>query len=187
MASTRRLGILALVSAFVVAAGGCTGGGGGTAESTPEITERTFALKLQTTPVEVGFLAAELSNLTVVERVREGSGEVVDPPELRGTLKVKNVSEDRTARLIGGRLRYLGRDGRAITLAEGRNAPTFTFYSYGDRVDPGKETSLTLDVPFPAAAMKDAALDDMQLELSYVPTPFVTEAATMPATLVARE
>lgn len=184
MALTRRLRILTIITAVAVAAGGCTGSNG-TADNAPKITERTFAVDVGETPVRVGFLSALLTNVSVMERVQEGSGEVVDPPKLRGTLKIKNTSEDRTARLVGGRLRYLGPDGKAIALAAGREAPTFTFYSYGDRIDPGKETSLSLDVPFPAAAVKDTALGDMQLELTYVPTPFVTEAATIPTTLAA--
>ncbi|MBI1735498.1 MAG: hypothetical protein HYR51_10020 [Candidatus Rokubacteria bacterium] len=179
----QRLAVLVIVAGLAAIAAGCTGGDG-TADGASAVKERSFVVKLAPTPLRVGFLTAELSNVSVVERVREGSGEVVEPAQLRGTLKVKNMSEDQTARLVGGTLRYLGADGRTIALAAGREAPTFTFYSYGDRVDPGKETSLGLDVPFPAAAMNGAGLDDLRLELSYIPTPYRTEAATVAATLV---
>ena len=179
------LSVLAMITALGLTATGCTGGSGQD-DPAAAVKTRTFGVNVATTPLRLGFLAAEFSNLSVVDEVREASGEVVAPPKLRGTLKVKNVSEDRAARLVSGTVRYLGRDGRTIALASGREAPTFTFYSYGDRVDPGKETTVSIDVPFPAAAMKATPLDDLQLELTYVPTPFVREAVTTPATIVVR-
>lgn len=181
-----RIAALLVAAGLTAVAAGCTGGDG-TAESTPTVTERTFALKIEPTPMRVGFLTAELSNVSVVERVDTGSGQVVDPPKLRGTLKIANTSEAQTARLVVGTLRYLDKQGQPIALAAGREAPSFTFYSYGDRVDPGKDTSLSLDVAFPAAATNGTPLDDLRIELTYIPAPLVTQAATVSAALVAND
>jgi hypothetical protein len=183
MTVKRSLFALGVVVGVGLGASACTGG-----SSPPDpaatITTRTFAVTLTSSPMRLGFLTAEFGDLSVVDQVREATGEPVEPPKLRGTLKVKNVSEDRAARLVGGTVRYLDRNGRAIALAAGRDAPAFTFYS-GDRVDPGKETSASIDVPFPAAAMKATPLDDLQVELTYITSPFVREAATTGATVVA--
>jgi hypothetical protein len=112
-------------------------------------------MKLPPTPMRVDFLTAELMELSVIERVAPGSGEVVEPPRLHGTLRIRNTSSDRTARLVGGAIESVGTDGRRIPLGSGRADTAFTFYSYsGDRVDPGEDTSQTIDIPFPAAALK---------------------------------
>ena len=68
--------------------------------------------------------------------------EVVQPPRLQGTLKLRNETVDQTARLISGSLEFLDHHGNPIPVASDREAPRFTFYAYsGDRLDPGMETS----------------------------------------------
>jgi hypothetical protein len=184
---SRRLGFLVILGTVTMSGAGCTGGSGTAADTAPAVEERTFALKLTPTPLRVAFLTAELTDLSVVEGVRQGSGEVVEAPKLRGMLKVKNTSKDRTARLVGGTIEYLGAEGHPIALAPGRGDTAFTFYTYsGDRVDPGKDTSQTINVPFPAAAINGEKLAEVRLTLTYIPTPYRTEAATVSASLVAQ-
>lgn len=178
--------LMVILGAITVTGVGCTRGDGTAADTAPEVEERTFAVKLEPTPLRVGFLTAELADLRVVERVREGSGEVVDPPKLHGQLKLKNTSADRSARLVGGTVEYIGADGNEITPASGRGDTTFSFYSYSERIDPGKDMSQGIEVPFPAAAVNGAGLSELRLELTYVPTPFRTGAATASASLVAQ-
>lgn len=180
--------LLAVLGVLAVTGAGCSGGTGTAADTTPRVEERTFALDLTPTPLRLDFLTAELTELSVVERVQQGSGDIVDAPKLRGTLKVKNTSTDRTARLVGGAVEYLDGDGDAIALAPGRGDATFAFYSYsGERVDPGKDTTQTVDVPFPVAALNGDGLAEMRLRLTYIPTPYRTDAATAAASLVARD
>jgi hypothetical protein len=179
------LGVLGVIA---VTGAGCSGGNGTAADTSPQVEERTFALDLASTPLRLDFLTAELTELSVVERVRKGSREVVAAPTLRGMLKVKNTSSDRTARLVGGAVEYLDADGDPIALAPGRGDAAFTFYSYsGERVDPGKDTTQTIDVPFPVAALNGDEFAEMRLRLTYIPTPYRTDAATVTATLVARD
>lgn len=150
----------------------------------PSIELKTFALKPASAPVKIAFLTGELKDLKVTERVEQGSGTAVEPPRLRATLKVKNVSPDQAIRLISGRIEYADAAGNAIQLAEGRGGASFKFYAYQqDRLDPGMETSQDIDVPFPAAALKEKKLGDIRLELSYIPTAYRIEAAKIPLSL----
>jgi len=108
----------------------------------------------------------------------------VDPPKLRATLKLKNSSENQAARLISGKIEYADAQGKLIPLAEGRGDTSFKFYSYGpDRLDPGLETSQSIEVPFPAAPLKDKTLRDIRLELSYIPTPYKEETVHIQVSL----
>lgn len=146
----------------------------------PEIVETSFALTPATAPVRAAFLAGNLQDMKVTQREEKGSGRMVDPPKLSATLRLKNTSEDQAARLLSGKIEYADADGKAISLAEGRGDTSFKFYSYQmDRLDPGMETTQTLEVPFPAAALKGERLKDIRLELSYIPTPYKEEIVTI--------
>lgn len=184
----RRVVFLGVAGVVALGGAGCTRGGETTAKAVAEIEERTYAVQLAPTALRIDFLAAELTGLQVVERVRRGSGEVVDKPMLRGTLRVKNTSDDRAVRIVSGALEYLGADGRPIALPADRGGSTFTFYAYsgGDRIDPGKELSQSIDVAFPSAAVNGASLAEVRLGLTYLPTPYRRETATVPASLVAK-
>lgn len=145
---------------------------------------KTFALAPAIAPVKAAFLTGQLQDLKVTERVEQGTGKVVDPPKLRATLKLKNVSQDRSVRLLSARIGYLDAEGKLIALAEGREDTSFKFYAYAtDRLDPGMETSQDIEVPFPAAALKEKRLRDIRLELSYIPTPYTEETINIPASL----
>jgi hypothetical protein len=148
---------------------------------TPRITEKTFTLTEATVPVELDALAGQLSGLTVMQRVNAETGEVVHAPQLRGTLKLKNTSDDRAIRLLAGELEYLDTAGVLIPVAEGREKPAFKFYGYsGDRLDPGAEFSQSVEVTFPKAALEQRPLAQVRLNLTYIPTPFREESVTVP-------
>lgn len=150
----------------------------------PEIVETNFTLTPATAPVMASFLTGELKDMKVTQRVEKVSGKVVDPPKLSATLKLKNTSEDRAARLLSGKIEYVDADGNAIPLAQGRDDIGFKFYSYQmDRLDPGMDTTQTLEVPFPAVALKGKKLNDIRLELSYIPTPYEEETVSIPVSL----
>jgi hypothetical protein len=154
------------------------------ASDTPQIEEKTFAVKPATSTLRVGFLTGELTDVKVVESVNQQTGEVVQAPRVRGTLKLKNPTADQTARLISGSLEFLDADGNPIPVAAGREAPSFTFYAYsGDRLDPGMETSHTLDVSFPAAGLDRQRLADIRVKVTYIPDPYRAESATVPVAL----
>ena len=150
----------------------------------PQVEDKSFPVTPGTATVKAAFLTGELQDLRVTERVEKGSGKVVDPPKLRATLKLKNSSENQAARLIAGKIEYADAQGKLIPLAEGRGDTSFKFYSYGpDRLDPGLETSQSIEVPFPAAPLKDKTLRDIRLELSYIPTPYKEETVHIQVSL----
>jgi hypothetical protein len=150
----------------------------------PQVEEKTFALTPSTAAMKATFLTGELQDMKVTERVEKGTGKVVDPPKLWATLKLKNTSEDQAARLIVGKIEYADAEGKAIPLAEGRGDTSFKFYSYQtERLDPGMETTARVEVPFPAAALKDKKLQDIRLELTYIPTPFKEETVNIKVSL----
>jgi hypothetical protein len=154
------------------------------ATDTPQIEEKSFAVKPATSTLRVGFLTGKLTDLEIVERVNKQTGEVVQAPRVRGTLKLKNPTADQTARLVSGSLEFLDADGNPIPLAAGREAPRLSFYAYsGDRLDPGMETSHTLDVSFPAAALDGQPLADIRVKVTYIPDPYRAESATVPVAL----
>jgi hypothetical protein len=137
----------------------------------PQVEEKTFALSPASAPVKAAFLTGELQDMKVTERVEQGTGKVVDPPKLVATLKLKNTSGDETARLIAGRVEYEDTKGQPISLA--RKDTSFKFSSYQtERLDPGMEVTQRIDVPFPAAAVTGKNLQDIRLELTYIPTPY---------------
>ncbi|MGH7389721.1 MAG: hypothetical protein ACREM3_09730 [Candidatus Rokuibacteriota bacterium] len=151
---------------------------------TSQVEDKTFTVKPATSALRVGFLTGQLTDLQVVQRVNEQTGEVVQAPRLRGTLKLKNATSDQTARLVSGSLEFLDGDGKAIPLGAGREEPRFTFYGYGgDRLDPGMETSHTIDTSFPAAALDGQRLADIRVEVTYIPDPYREESATVPISL----
>jgi hypothetical protein len=153
----------------------------------PRIEEKTVMLRPETIPVRVGILSGQLSNLSVVQRVNADTKEVVYAPQLRGTLTLKNGSPDQAVRLVSGRVEYLDDAGAPIALKPDRSETGFNFYSYSsERLDPGKEISHSVDVPFPAVALDGVALSDIRLRVTYLPAPYRQESVEVPVTVAAR-
>jgi hypothetical protein len=158
--------------------------GRGTASSGMQQEEKAFALAPDHVSVRTAFLTGELQDLRVSERVDRGTSNVVDPPWLHATLKLKNVSADQTARLIGGRIEYMDSERKLISLAKERKDTTFSFATYpSDRLDPGMETSQAIEVPFPSEAVAPAKLRDIRLKLTYTPLPYKEESVTIPVSV----
>jgi hypothetical protein len=93
--------------------------------ATPQVEEKIFTVKPATSTLRVGFLTGQLSDVKIAESVNQQTGEVVQAPRIRGTLKLKNPTTDQTARLVGGSLEFLDADSKPIPLASGREAPRF--------------------------------------------------------------
>ena len=135
--------------------------------------------------VHSGAVSGELKDLKVTETVEQGSGNVVASPTLFGTLDLKNGSKDEAVRLVSGDLRYIGADGKQIKMGKDRTAPTISFSNYGDGsvLNPGKETTQTLSVDFPARALKAKNLKDIRVDLAYTESPYKDEALDFPVTI----
>jgi hypothetical protein len=114
--------------------------------------------------------------MKVTERVEKGSGRLVSPAKLTGMLKLKNTSKDQAVRLVGGKIQYIDAQGQPIKLEETRTEPTIKFATYGsERLDPGQDATQSVDVDFPAEALKAKRLKEIRLELAYIPSPYKEE------------
>lgn len=144
--------------------------------------DKVFAITPASVKVHSGAVTGELKDLKVTETVEQGSGKVVTAPTLSGTLDLKNSSADQAVRLVSGDLRYIGADGKPIELGKDRTAPVISFSSYGDGsvLNPGKETTQTLSVDFPARALKARNLKDIRVDLAYTESPYKDEALNFP-------
>ena len=127
--------------------------------------------------LKAGIVTAELADMRITERIEEGSGRVITPAKLTGRIIIKNTSRDQAVRLVGGKLRYVGADGQPLKLEDTRTEPAMKFGSSNAQLDPGQEASDSLDVEFPAAALKGETLKSIHLDLAYVPSPYREETA----------
>src|SRR6266542_3061520 len=90
--------------------------------------------------------------------------------------ELKNTSANQTVRLVTGKIQYIDFQGQPIKLEESRTDSTIKFATYGsERLDPGQDATQSLDVDFPAEALKAKKLKEIRLELAYIPSPFQEE------------
>jgi len=140
------------------------------------IEDKVYTVTPASVNVKAGIVTGEVTELKVTERVEKGSDRVVSPAKLTGTLKLKNTSANQTVRLVAGKIQYIDAQGQVIKLEESRTDPTIKFATYGsERLDPGQDATQSLDVDFPAAALKAKKLKEIRLELAYIPSPFKEE------------
>jgi hypothetical protein len=152
---------------------GCSQQGSGTAVV---IEDKVYTVTPASVNVKAGIVTGEVTELKVTERVEKGSDRVVSPAKLTGTLKLKNTSPNQTVRLVAGKIQYIDAQGQVIKLEASRTDPTIKFATYGsERLDPGQDATQSLDVDFPAEALKAKKLKEIRLELAYIPSPFKEE------------
>lgn len=144
----------------------------------PVISDKVYTVTPDSVKVTAGIVSGELTEMKVTERVEEGTGRVVNPAKLTGKLALKNISADQAVRLIGGKILYIDAQGQIIKLAANRAEPSITVgSSYGppERLDPGQDSTKSVDAEFPVEALKAKKLKEIRLELSYIPAPFKEE------------
>ncbi|HEV8642384.1 MAG TPA: hypothetical protein VGV13_14910, partial [Methylomirabilota bacterium] len=106
--------------------------------------------------------------------------------KLTGTLKLKNTSANQTVRLVAGKIQYIDAQGQPIKLEAARTEPTLRFPTYGnERLDPGQDATQSLDVEFPADALKAKKLKEIRLELAYIPSPYREETVNFTVSISA--
>jgi len=151
--------------------------------ATTQPVEKSYTL-VSSAPMKVDFLTGQFEGLTITERIDPKTNDVVDRPELRGTLKLKNDSKDQSARLLGGSLVILDAKGQVIPVGKDRGDTSFTFSAYEtQRLDPGKETSQMIDVPFPRAGLKAGEIHSIRLDLNYLPSVYRAQSVDYPVSL----
>jgi hypothetical protein len=140
------------------------------------VEDKTYTVMPAAMKVKAGIVTGEVTEMKVTERVEKGSGRVVSPAKLTAKVVLKNSSADQTVRLVAGKIQYVDGQGQPIKLEEARSEPTLKFQTYGnDRLDPGQESTQSLDVDFPADALKAQRLKEIRLELAYIPSPYHEE------------
>ena len=166
-------GVTILAAVVAVTTFGCSQGPSGAAAV---IEDKTYTVTPASVTVKAGIITGEVVELKVTERVEKGSDRVVSPAKLTGTLRLKNTSANQTVRLVAGKILYIDTQGQPIKLEAARTEPTVKFATYGsERLDPGQEATQSLDVDFPAEALKAKKLKEIRLELAYIPSPFREE------------
>ncbi|MDP2626037.1 MAG: hypothetical protein Q8Q58_03905 [Candidatus Rokubacteria bacterium] len=170
---SRWIGLTIVGGAMAVITAGCSQGPSGTAAV---IEDKTYTVTPASVNVKAGIVTGEVTEMKVTERVEKGSGRVVSPAKLTGTLKLKNTSANETVRLIAGKIQYIDAQGQPIKIEGTRTEPTLKFATYGsERLDPGQDATQSLDVEFPAEALKAKKLKEIRLELAYIPSPYREE------------
>jgi hypothetical protein len=164
-----------MACAVSVALLGCTPKTPGTALV---IEDRTYTVTPPTITMKTGIVTAELSDMKVTERVEKGSTRIESPAKLTGKLKLQNSSPDQTVRLISGKMVYLDSLGQPIKVEEARTEPVIRFTSVSSsQLDPGQDASQSIEVDFPAEALKAKKLKDIRVDLVYAPTAYRQETA----------
>jgi hypothetical protein len=141
------------------------------------IEDKTYTVTPASVTVKAGIVTGGVTEMKVTERIEKGSGTVVSPAKLTGKLVLKNGSKDQTVRLITGKIQYIDAQGQPIPVGEGRTEPLLKLATYGaETLDPGQEATQSLDVDFPAEALKAKKLKEIRLELAYIPSPYKEES-----------
>jgi hypothetical protein len=146
-------------------------------QARPAVNDKTYAVSPAALTVKVGLLSGALTEMKVVERVEDGSGRIDQPAKLTGKLVLTNVSKDQSLRMLGGKVVYVDMQGKAIPLEDKRTEPMLkASSSYNqERLDPGQDTTQTVEVEFPAEALKMKRLKEIRLELLYIPSAYKQE------------
>jgi hypothetical protein len=148
------------------------------AVAAPAINDKIYSVTPASLTVRAGVLSGVVTDMKVTERVEEGSGRVTSPARLTGKLVLKNTSADQSVRLVDARILYIDTQGNRIKLEKDRTEPTIKVapsYGSSDRLDPGQDTTQSVDVDFPVAALKAKRLKDIRIDLSYIPSQFKEE------------
>jgi uncharacterized membrane protein YeaQ/YmgE (transglycosylase-associated protein family) len=140
------------------------------------VEDKTYTVTPAAMKVKAGIVTGEVTEMKVTERVEQGSGRVVSAAKLTAKVVLKNSSANETVRLVTGTIKYIDVQGQPIKLEETRTEPVVKFATYGsERLDPGQEATQSLDVDFPAEALKAKKLKEIRLELAYIPSPYREE------------
>ena len=168
------VGLMLVTTAVAAMTLGCSQQPSGTAAV---IEDKVYTVTPAAVKVKAGIVTGDVTEMKVTERVEKGSGRIVSPAKLTGKLVLKNSSKDQAVRLVGGKIQYIDAQGQPIKLSEAQTEPTIKFATYGaETLDPGKDATQSMDVDFPAEALKAKKLKEIRLELVYIPSPYKEEA-----------
>ena len=166
------VGVMMVTTAVAAVTLGCSQQSG----TAVVIEDKVYTVTPASVTVKAGIVTGEVTEMKVTERIEKGSGRLVSPAKLTGMLKLKNSSKDQAVRLVGGKIQYIDAQGQPIKLETTRTEPTIKFATYGsERLDPGQDATQSVDVDFPAEALKAKKLKEIRFELAYIPSPYKEE------------
>ena len=118
----------------------------------------------------------ELTDLKVAMTVDTASKEITETPNLRGRIKITNISKD-VLDIQGVTVDYLDEAGKPIAFTSGEKIATV--YPFWKAIKPEENTEGSLDVTIPRMAVKEKALGKIEINLVYVPSPLKRETLTL--------
>jgi uncharacterized membrane protein YeaQ/YmgE (transglycosylase-associated protein family) len=149
------------------------------------IEDKSYAVTPPSLKLKAGLVSGEVVDMKVTERVEKGSDRVVAQAKLTGILRLKNTSSNQTVRLVGGKIVYVDAQGQPIKLEDTRTEPTVKFSS-SSNLDPGQETTESMDVEFPADALTAGRLKEIRVDLAYITSPYREETLRIPVSIGGR-
>jgi hypothetical protein len=118
----------------------------------------------------------EVTDLKVVMTVDTASKAIIETPNLRGNIKITNISKD-VLDIQGVTLEYLDEAGKPIPYkSEEKIVKVNPFWK---ALQPEATTEGTLDVTLPTSAIKEKPLKKIEINLVYVPSPLKRETLTL--------
>ena len=120
--------------------------------------------------------AVEVTDLKVVMTVDTASKEIVETPSLTGHVKITNASKD-ILDIQAVTVEYLDGAGKQISFKSGEKIAKASLWLKA--IKPGEITEGSLDVTIPRAAVKEKALEKIEISLVYVPSPLKRETLTL--------
>jgi hypothetical protein len=143
-----------------------------TEASKPE--EVTVALTPANQEIKGEQFTLQFSDLKISKTIDRSTKELTSTPILRGTVKILNHSKN-VLDVQGVTIQYLDKAGNPIPFRTGENKTTVS--TYWTDLQPGKEATDNLNLTIPIAAVKDKSLDQIQLNVVYIPSPLKREVA----------
>jgi len=118
----------------------------------------------------------ELSDLQVLTIIDIASKEIVETPSLKGKIKITNKSKD-ILDIQAVTLEYLDAAGKPIPYKSEEKIEKV--YPFWKALPPEGITEGSLGVTIPRMAIKEKALDKIEINLVYVPSPLKRETLTL--------
>jgi hypothetical protein len=141
---------------------------------TEQVTKNLVPPKVE---VKGQVFGVEITDLKVSMSINSGSKEILETPNLGGSIKITNKTKD-VLDIQGVTLEYFNEAGNLISFSSGEKVATVK--SFWKALQPGEVAEGTLDVTIPKKAVMEKALGKVQINVVYVPSPLKRETIILP-------
>jgi hypothetical protein len=156
---------------------GCTKDQKSEAPKQEQVTKNLIPPKVE---IKGQIFGVEISDLKVTMSINTSTKEIVETPNLGGSIKITNKSKD-VLDIQGVTLEYYNEAGNPIPFSSGEKIATVK--SFWKALQPGEVAEGSLDVTIPKKAVMEKALGKIQVNLVYVPSPLKRETLILPEKL----